>query len=170
MAHLKRAQQVDDLRLHRHVEGRGRLVENHELRFEHDGARDGDALALSAREFMRVSIYGGGIKPRLLQSGGDDGAPFDGVQILAREGKSLAHDVDDRQARGQRSVRVLEDDLHAATKRAHAGKPEGVDRFAEVGDPTLRGDQAQDRKPERGLARPRFADDADGLALRERRG
>ena len=50
---LEPAQEVDDLRLHREVERRGRLVEQDELRLERDGAGDRDALALAAGEFVR---------------------------------------------------------------------------------------------------------------------
>ena len=52
---LQVAQQVDDLRLHAHVERRGRLVEHDEARLQHHGAGDGDALPLAAGEFMRIA-------------------------------------------------------------------------------------------------------------------
>ena len=55
---LQVAQQIDDLRLHRHVERAGRLVEHDELRLQHHGARDGDALALAAGELVRVAVLG----------------------------------------------------------------------------------------------------------------
>ena len=50
---LQLAQQLDDLRLHRQVQRRGRLVEQDEFRFKRDGAGDGEALALAAGEFVR---------------------------------------------------------------------------------------------------------------------
>jgi hypothetical protein len=53
VALLQVAQQVDDLRLHAHVERRGRLVEHDEARLEHQRAGDRDALALAAGEFVR---------------------------------------------------------------------------------------------------------------------
>jgi hypothetical protein len=56
VADLQVAQQVDDLRLHAHVERRGRLVEHDEARLQHQSAGDGDALALAAREFVRVAF------------------------------------------------------------------------------------------------------------------
>ena len=49
---LKILEQVDDLRLHAHVEGADGLVANDELRFDGEGAGDADALALSAAEFV----------------------------------------------------------------------------------------------------------------------
>src|SRR6476646_8929909 len=43
VAALELAQEIDDLCLHRHVERRGRLIEDQEFRLEHDGTGDGDA-------------------------------------------------------------------------------------------------------------------------------
>ena len=47
---LQVLQQVEDLRLHRHVEGGDDLVADEQLRLEHEGAGDADALALAAGE------------------------------------------------------------------------------------------------------------------------
>ena len=55
-------QQVDDLRLHRHVERRDRLVEHQERRIERQRARQADALPLSAAELVRVSLEMRGIE------------------------------------------------------------------------------------------------------------
>ena len=52
---LEVGQEVQDLRLDRHVERRDRLVGDEELRREHQRARDGDALALAAGEHVRVA-------------------------------------------------------------------------------------------------------------------
>ena len=49
-------QQVDDLRLHRHIERRHRLVENHERRVQGERTRQADALPLAAAEFMRIAL------------------------------------------------------------------------------------------------------------------
>ena len=51
---LQVAQQVEDLRLDRDVDGRDRLVEHDELRVERERARDADALALAAGELARI--------------------------------------------------------------------------------------------------------------------
>ncbi len=45
---LQLAQQVHDLRLHRHVEGRGGFVQHDEFGFEGKRTRDGNTLALAA--------------------------------------------------------------------------------------------------------------------------
>ncbi len=52
---LQLLQQIHDLRLHRHVQRAGRLIQHHEARFQHDGPGDGDALALAAAEFVRIA-------------------------------------------------------------------------------------------------------------------
>ena len=49
-------QQVDDLRLYRHVERRHRLVADDQARAQSQRARDADALALAAREFVRIAL------------------------------------------------------------------------------------------------------------------
>ena len=52
---LQLHEQVEDLRLDRHVEGRHGLVRNDELRVHRQRPRDADPLALTAGELMRVA-------------------------------------------------------------------------------------------------------------------
>src|SRR5215470_8771654 len=47
-------QQVENLRLNRHVERRGRLIEQYNLGLDDQGAGDGNPLALAAAECARV--------------------------------------------------------------------------------------------------------------------
>ena len=53
---LQLEQQVQDLRLHRDVECRGRLIADDELGLDRERARDRDALALAARELVRIAL------------------------------------------------------------------------------------------------------------------
>ena len=53
---LQVLEQVDDLRLDRHVEGGDRLVADDELGLERERAGDADALALAAGELVRVAV------------------------------------------------------------------------------------------------------------------
>jgi hypothetical protein len=53
---LEVLEQVDDLGLHRDVEGRDGLVEHDELGVESERACDADALTLAAGELVRVSV------------------------------------------------------------------------------------------------------------------
>ena len=50
-------QQIDDLRLHRHVERRHRLVADDQSRPQRERARDAQALPLAAREFVRIARH-----------------------------------------------------------------------------------------------------------------
>ncbi len=60
--------QVQDLRLHRDVERRGRLVAHQELRMARQRAGDRDALALAAGEFVRILASVGRRQPHLAQA------------------------------------------------------------------------------------------------------
>ena len=53
---LQLVEEVEHLRLHRHVEGGHGLVADDEPRVDGQGAGDGDALPLSARELVRVTV------------------------------------------------------------------------------------------------------------------
>ncbi len=64
---LQVAHQVEDLRLHRHVERGGRLVADDEFGIAGKRARDRDALALSAGEFVRIFHPVGGIESDQLE-------------------------------------------------------------------------------------------------------
>ena len=64
---LQVAQQVQHLRLHRHVQRRHRLVGRHHLGAQHQGAGDGDALALAAAELVRVAVVGFGAQANAVQ-------------------------------------------------------------------------------------------------------
>ena len=53
---LQVLEQVQDLRLHRDVERRHRLVADEQFRTECQGSRDADALALAAGKAVRIAI------------------------------------------------------------------------------------------------------------------
>src|SRR5215470_14905823 len=110
-------EQVDDLRLDRHVERGHCLVANDEFGLERERARDPDPLALAARHLVRIAV--GKIRaetadreqlahpPRAARRIG-----LDGVHL-----HRLGDDVADLHARIERAVRILEDDLDAAPQR-----------------------------------------------------
>ena len=56
MRTLQLHQEVDDLRADGDIERAHRLVADDKFRTQDHGARDADALALSAGEFMRVAV------------------------------------------------------------------------------------------------------------------
>ena len=87
------------------------------------------------------------------------------VHARALDLQALLDDLADRQARRQRAVGILEDDLHLLAQGSHAlANRRPSMRVPTIGDRPLRGDEAQKRQAERGLARAGFADHAQRLA------
>src|SRR5947199_2231158 len=162
---LEVLEQVDDLGLDGHVQGRDGLVRDDERRARRGRARDADALALTAGELVRVptqvvSRQADGVEelddalfPQLPRRG----------ELVDHEG--LADDRPDRHSRIQRRVRVLEDDLHLLAERAQRALVQRGDVLALEGD-LARGrlDQSQDRAAGGGLAAARLAHEPQRLA------
>src|SRR5215472_19260796 len=59
----ERDEEVDDLRLDRDVERGDRLVADHKLRLDRERTGDAEALALPARELVRIAPFVEGIEP-----------------------------------------------------------------------------------------------------------
>ncbi len=59
--------EVDHLRLHRHIKRRDRLVGDDEVGADGEGAGDADALALAAGELVRIAPCGVGGQADLAQ-------------------------------------------------------------------------------------------------------
>ncbi len=166
---LEVLQQVDDLRLHRNVERRHRLVADDEVGLHRERARDADALPLAAGKLVRVAP-------------GDRGEA-DPVEVSARPYPRLARpraspgmasgSADDSRTvmRGlSERVRVLEDDLHAAAHGAEPGAARPVrSRPVEADGAGGWLDEArQHGARQRGrFAAAAFADEAQRLSGRE---
>jgi hypothetical protein len=165
---LERGEQVQDLRAHRHVQRRHRLVADQHIGLHRQCPRDADALALAARYLVRVARRMMRLQPHLAQQGGD---PRRKLRPLGRhvDAQRLAQRLGRRPARIECQHRVLKDVLqppaHAQHRRAviarqrrphiHAMQPHG----AAAG----RG-QMQDAARRRRLAAAAFAHQAQGLA------
>jgi hypothetical protein len=154
----QRFQQVQHLGLHRRVQRRGRLVQQQQLRLQDQRARNGDALALAARQLVRVAEAKAAAQADLVQRALD--ARLGVGQAV--DGQRLGQDAVDRLPRVQAAVRVLEHHLHLAAKGLAARR--GPRRCP----PAHRAGRAR-RQPADGaqhgrLARARFADDAEALA------
>src|SRR5204863_1752817 len=115
---LQLAQQVEDLRLDRHVERRGRLVADDQLRAHRERTRDREPLALPAREFMRVATERVASYADALEQPFDPLAPRGRVELRQQRLRPLLQDLGDAHARIQRRERVLEDDLDVAPRLA----------------------------------------------------
>ena len=164
MARLQVAQQVDDRDLYRAVQRRSRLVQQQEFRFEHQGAGDGDALALTAGELMRIAIAHAGVEADLAQGVADPRIALGAIELGVMHAQAFADDLAHGQARRQGAEGVLEDDLHARAQGAHARLVQRHDIDTIEADLALALEQAQQGAPQRRLAGAGLADDADGLA------
>ena len=158
--------QVDDLRLHRHVERRDRLVADDQPRL--DGQRPGDAdpLALAAARIRADSgAHDRGSRPTVRSSSATrvvDGLRGPGQPMQPQR---LGQDLGHRHGRIQRRVRILEDHLQRAPPRAQRRRVELAEVLAlEQHPPGRRLDQPQQQPPERRLAAAGFADHAQRLA------
>ena len=69
-------EQVQDLRLHRDIERRGRLVADDDLGPHDEGAGDGDALALPAGQLARIAVHEARRQADALEHRADGAAPL----------------------------------------------------------------------------------------------
>ena len=114
---LQIEQEIEDLRLHRDVQRRDRLVGDHQARVQRQRAGDADALSLAAAEGVREAAHVLGPQPDAAQE--IRHALFTLVATLhAVDQQRLADDIEQRHARIERGERVLEDHLHLSTQRA----------------------------------------------------
>src|SRR2546421_684634 len=125
---LELLEEVDDLRLDRDVKCRDRLVAHDELRLHGERARDPNALALAARELVRVAVG----EVRVQTHYAEQLLHAFGLLFAAREVmdlERLADDVAHGHSRIQRRIRVLEDHLHTAAHLPHvlAAEPRELD-------------------------------------------
>ena len=116
-----------DLRLHRHVQGRGRLVEHDKPRLQDQRAGDRDALALAARELVRVALGGLGVEPDLDPARSRSAAGASRRSSPGDAPQPLFDDLRDREPRRQARERVVKDHLHLARQRARLALAEGRD-------------------------------------------
>ena len=169
---LQAADQLQDLRLHCHVEGGGRLVGDQHFRPAGERHGDHDALAHAARQLVRILL-----QPALGLGDAHGGQRLDrrgagrGRADVAVRADRLGELAADRQDRVQRRHRLLKDhgDV-AAAHPAHGGfgkrrelAPVEADRAA--GDARIRlGKEAHDGERRHRLAGAGFARDAERLA------
>ena len=117
---LQVKQQVDDLRLDRHVERRDGFVGNDDFRVERERARDGDPLPLATGELVRITLCVVRRESDVLQKPRD---PLFGLASLrdAMHVERLGDRESDGEARIERGKRILEDHLDVAPDRPDLG-------------------------------------------------
>ena len=115
---LQALEQIDDLRLHRNVERGNRLVANHQLGLDRQGARDANSLTLTARELVRISLVIIITQAALLHQ-----IQHVFLDLVARNDSvhldRLGKDVSNRGSGRQRGIGILENDLHIGAEMAH---------------------------------------------------
>jgi len=158
-------EQVDDLGLNRNVQRRYRLVGDDELWLQGDGARDTDALALSARKFVRVSVEVFWIEAdsfhQSLNFGFDSASWFDALDLKWRR-NNLAHGL----TWVESGIWILKNNLHLGPKRAHLLGVKACDVLPLVNQLSARRvNQLQKGASCSGFTATRFTDDTDCLAL-----
>ena len=160
-------EQLEDLRLHDHVQRGGGLVGDDQIRPAGERHGDHDALPLAAGELVRI-----GVRPRrrhahAVQQLRGAGAGLAAADLLVQQDR-LADLLTDRAHRVQRAHRPLEHHRHL--RPAHRPQPapaEGEHILALepdlAGDARRRRQQPQQAERDRRLARPGLACDAERL-------
>ena len=115
---LEIGQQVEDLGLDRHVQRGDRLVADDDLRARSQCAGDRQALALAARELVRVACLRVGGQPDQTQQLGYAGLALRAGERLVQQQRFSQHGAC-RHARVERAVGVLKHHLQPA---AHAAQ------------------------------------------------
>ena len=165
---LQVGEQIEDLVLNQHVEGRDRLVQHDDVGLERQGACDRDALPLSAGQLVRVPPGELTRQRHLLEQ--IEGAP---VLLFARADavhvQRLGDQAADAAQRVEGTVRVLEDRLHAPTQLEHVRARHRAGRVAVDEDLAVRRLlQLQQHLRHGRLTGARFADESERLAARNR--
>ena len=123
---LEGLEEVQDLRLDRHVQGRYRFVTYQQVGFKDECPGDADALPLATREFVRVAPCVVGGKPHEVHHPADLLQAFRGGTEPV-DPEALADAVADRRSRVQRRIGVLEDDLDLSPVWLEGRSMEGAD-------------------------------------------
>ena len=97
---LQVAHQVQHLRLHRHVERRGRLVADQEFRMRGQRAGDGDALALAAGKLVRILAPSAAASPTCSSSAAHATVDLVPADCRLERDDRLGDDVRDRATAG----------------------------------------------------------------------
>lgn len=108
---LQFIKQVQNLRLHRDIQGGHRLVEDHEIRVEDQRAGHGDALALPTGKLRRAPVGHVGTQRNPVENLVDPATDLCPRQV-GEVPQRLADDTADTLSGIQRTVGVLVDHLH----------------------------------------------------------
>ena len=157
-------EQVQDLRLDRHIEGGNRLVTDQHAGLHRQRARDTNALALATAELVRVAAAQGRVQPGALHLRTHVIVKTNLVD-QAMDAGCFADDLVHAQARVQAGVRVLKNHLDAqalgmALSRRQAGHGLAGEQHLAI----RRGQQPRRYAAQGGFAATGFAHQAHHLA------
>src|SRR5262245_49124368 len=159
-------EQVDNLRLHRHVERTHRLVADHELWSDDECPGDTRTLQLSTAQLVRISRPELAVEPDLGECRFDACVASGFIESGRQREQRLGNAFGDGHARIEAGVRILEHELQAAAESAKLAARQRVDAPALPEDlPGLEWDEAQDGPAKRGLAATRLANEPEDLAF-----
>ena len=160
--------EVEDLGPDRHVEHGDRLVGDDEVGSEDEGARDVHPLSLAPGQLVRVPEGEVGRRPQPcgLDRLEDDALALGRGSAGAVDEQRLGDEVVDCLLGVERLVRVLEDELDAASVRGEVGASPDPGEVATLEQQAARGGPGElhDDPPGRGLPGPGFADEPDDFA------
>ena len=161
--------EVEDLRLHHHVEGRGRLVADHELRVAGQGHGDHGALAHAARELVWVVVDALGIDAHEVKELAGTLHRLGVAHALVQHDRlgdllaGRAHRVESVHGSLEDDRDLLPADLAHAVLGAF-GQVAAVEEDVTRDDLAVLGQQLEDRQGGRRLAAARLAGQAQALA------
>ena len=111
-------EELEDLGLHRYIEGTDRLVGNDQLRVHRQGPGDADSLPLSARKLVWIAAGLPCAQADRFQQLGNGELTLARLDHLVEE-ECLAQRLPDGHPRIQGRVRILEDDLELPAAQSH---------------------------------------------------
>ena len=160
---LERGEQVQNPRLHRHIQRRHAFVGNDQIRLQGQRACDADALALTAGKFVGIPAQVTVGQADALHQVGGAGAVVGGRADAVdhqRFGDQIAHP----QPRIQRCHRVLKHDLHAPPQRQQLIAVQFPQNLPGHLDPALMRHQSDQSLGDGRFAAAGFADQRERLA------
>src|SRR5690606_34883322 len=158
-------EELEHARLHRDVERARRLVGDEEPGLERDRPRETRTLALATAQLVREPVAEALRQLHRFEELVDPGPGGGRVSGLAVDDERFRHALGDREERVEARRRVLEHEADVVAERTEVALVHPSHLLAEHRERAA-GDlgEPRDRPPDRRLARPALADEAENLA------
>jgi hypothetical protein len=161
---LQVLQKVDDLGLNGNVQGANRLITNKQFGFNGQSARDANALALTAAEFVRIALRVGRVESNSPEQFGDSRLPGRIVLCQAMNVESFTDNVFDGHPRVERAIGILKDHLqHSSMPAQVRAVQSGYVTVSKPDFPGGRSDESNNRTSKRRLTATTFAHEAESF-------